>query len=123
VSTVDNSELEDRWSHLVKRLPGRLEDLSGPGGGSVQVPLHLAWSGLTTFDLHDDQLILGLYRIVITNGLREDLSTLLNADLLIRQWPRLRVALGRQVRVCWEQHFPELRPVPPWHPASTAATA
>ncbi|MET9041730.1 hypothetical protein ABZX34_02310 [Streptomyces sp. NPDC004362] len=98
-----------RWSHLADRLPCRLEDLSGPGDGSVQLPLNLAWSGLTSFDLCDERLLFGLYRIVITNGLRDDLIAYLNADLLIRHWPKLRVALGKQVRICWELRFPQLR--------------
>ncbi|MGW1564295.1 hypothetical protein ACWCQ1_48830 [Streptomyces sp. NPDC002144] len=25
-----------------------------------------------------------------------------------RHWPRLRIALGKPVRTCWEQRFPEL---------------
>ncbi|MGW9031620.1 hypothetical protein ACWGQ5_47960 [Streptomyces sp. NPDC055722] len=52
--------------------------------------------------------MLGLYRIVLTNGLREDLIAYLNGALLVRHWPRLRIALGRQVRTCWEQRFPQL---------------
>lgn len=98
----------DRWSHLVKRLPGSLDDLAGPDAGSVELPLHLAWSGLSCFSLDDEQLLLGLYRIVLTNGLREDITAYLNADLLMQHWPRLRIALGKPVRTCWEQRFPQL---------------
>jgi hypothetical protein len=33
------------------RLPHKLDDLTGPAHGSVQLPLHIAWSGMTAFDL------------------------------------------------------------------------
>jgi hypothetical protein len=26
----------------------------------------------------------------------------------MRHWPRLRIALGKPVRMCWEQRFPQL---------------
>ncbi|MET8956064.1 hypothetical protein ACWEO4_42630 [Streptomyces sp. NPDC004393] len=106
--TAHGSATSTRWAHLAERLPASLEELSGPDSGSVELPLHLAWSGLTRFDLDDEQLLVGLYRIVLTNGLREDLTRYLNADLLLRHWPRLRIALGRPVRTCWEQRFPQL---------------
>jgi hypothetical protein len=32
-------------------LPAALGDLSGPTRGTVQLPLHVAWSGQTVFDL------------------------------------------------------------------------
>jgi hypothetical protein len=33
------------------RLPRALDDLAGPEHGTVQLPLHIAWSGLTAFDV------------------------------------------------------------------------
>ncbi|MFE7777697.1 hypothetical protein ACFU5O_28115 [Streptomyces sp. NPDC057445] len=103
-----DSAAEPRWAHVAERLPGSIDELCGPRSGSVQLPLHLAWSGLTRFDLDDEQLLLGLYRIVLTNGLHEDLVAYLNADLLLQHWPRLRIALGKSVRTCWEARFPQL---------------
>lgn len=105
--TVDHAAAS-RWAHVAERLPEHLEDLSGPSTGAVELPLHLAWSGLRRFEVSDEKLLLGLYRIVLTNGLRDDLIGYLNADLLVRNWPRLRIALGKPVRTCWEQRFPEL---------------
>ncbi|MBO4258398.1 hypothetical protein GRC12_31685 [Streptomyces griseorubiginosus] len=93
---------------MAERLPTHLDELSGPTSGTVELPLHLAWSGLRHFEVSDDKLLLGLYRIVLTNGLREDLTRYLNAELLVRHWPRLRIAVGKPVRTCWEQQFPEL---------------
>ncbi|MFF4805547.1 hypothetical protein ACFY1U_45405 [Streptomyces sp. NPDC001351] len=105
--TIDHAAAA-RWAHVAERLPAHLAELSGPTSGTVELPLHLAWSGLRHFDISDEKLLLGLYRIVLTNGLREDLTGYLNADLLVRHWPRLRIALGKPVRTCWEQRFPEL---------------
>lgn len=97
-----------RWAHVGERLPAHLEELSGPATGAVELPLYLAWSGLRRFEVSDEKLLLGLYRIVLMNGLRDDLIGYLNAELLVKHWPRLRIALGKPVRLCWEQHFPEL---------------
>jgi hypothetical protein len=36
------------------RLPHSLDDLAGPDHGTVQLPLHVAWSGQTAFDLDWD---------------------------------------------------------------------
>ncbi|MFI1036002.1 hypothetical protein [Streptomyces sp. NPDC020951] len=105
--TVDHAAAS-RWAHVAERLPSYLEELSGPATGAVELPLHLAWSGLRRFEVGDEKLLLGLYRIVLTNGLHDDLIGYLNADLLVRHWPRLRIALGKPVRTCWEQRFPEL---------------
>ncbi|MFD8501230.1 hypothetical protein ACFV2L_00540 [Streptomyces sp. NPDC059687] len=108
--TTHHAAPDPRWSHLTERLPSRLEDLTGPDSGNIQLPLRLAWSGLTSFDLSDERLLLGLYRIVITNGMRRDLTTYLNANLLIRHWPTLRIALGKPIRMPWELRFPQLMP-------------
>ena len=97
-----------RWAHVAERLPAHLDELTGPSTGTVELPLHLAWSGLRHFEISDEQLLLGLYRIVLTNGLHEDLTRYLNVELLVRHWPRLRTAVGKPVRTCWEQRFPEL---------------
>ncbi|WP_128380459.1 hypothetical protein [Streptomyces cavernae] len=97
-----------RWAHVAERLPAHLEELSGPETGTVELPLHLAWSGLRRFEVSDEKLLVGLYRIVLTSGLRDDLTGYLNAELLVWHWPRLRIAVGKLVRTCWERRFPEL---------------
>jgi hypothetical protein len=50
-----------------------------------------------------------LYRIVLAEGQRTDIRRYLNRDLLLRQWPVLRTAIGRHVSKAWETAFPELR--------------
>jgi hypothetical protein len=93
----------------VERLPATLDELDGPERGRVELPLHLAWSGLRVFDVDDVKLLLGLYRIVLNNGSRDDFVRYLNRECLVLHWPILRKMLGRGVRGTWEEAFPELR--------------
>jgi hypothetical protein len=90
------------------RLPATLDELTGPGSGTVQLPGHIAWSGLTTFDVDRTSLCASLYQVVLTEGLREDLAAYLNRELLIRHWPMLRTVVGRVIRDVWEAAFPQL---------------
>jgi hypothetical protein len=50
-----------------------------------------------------------LYRTVLAEGQRDDLSGLLNRDLLLSRWPILRNLISRNIRDVWESAFPELR--------------
>lgn len=106
----ESSRTPPRWGYGAERLPATLDELDGPKVGQVESPLHLAWSGLLVFDVGDLKLLLGLYRIVLNNGLRDDFSKYLDGELLVRHWPILRQMLGRGVRGTWEERFPELRP-------------
>lgn len=99
-----------RWGPASDQLPSSLIELTGPTSGTVDLPLHLAWSGLRTFDLDDEKLLLGMYRIVLTTGLRDDYVQFLDSSLLTSHWPRLRKMVGRSVRTAWEDAFPQLRP-------------
>ena len=97
--------LEERYR---SRLPETLDDLAGPSHGTVQLPLHVAWSGQTAFNLDLPKACMHLYRIVLAEGQRGDVATYLNRDLLLRQWPILRNLVSRTVRKVWEAGFPEL---------------
>ncbi|MFD6287524.1 hypothetical protein [Streptomyces sp. NPDC060205] len=101
-----------RWAPAADQLPRDFAELAGPVHGAVTFPLHLAWSGLRTFDLSDEKLLLGMYRIVLRNGHREDYAHYLNAAVLDSRWPVLRKMLGRGVRGVWEERFPRLRSAP-----------
>jgi hypothetical protein len=90
------------------RLPRSLDDLLGPDSGTVQLPLHIAWSGLAAFDIERPPLCLSMYHIVLTEGLRDDLVALLNPRLLVSHWPTLRRVIGHAIRDVWESAFPEL---------------
>jgi hypothetical protein len=97
--------LEERYR---SRLPETLDELAGPGHGTVQLPAHIAWSGLTAFDVDRPPLCASMYQVVLTEGLREDLAAYLNRGLLVRHWPMLRTVVGRIIRDVWEAAFPEL---------------
>jgi hypothetical protein len=90
------------------RLPESLGELVGPGHGTVQLPTHIAWSGLTAFDVDRPALCVSMYQVVLTEGLREDLAACLNRGLLVGHWPVLRAVVGRVIRDLWEAAFPEL---------------
>ena len=42
--------LPSRWAGVGAKLPAALENLTGPGGGVVELPVDLAWSGDRSFD-------------------------------------------------------------------------
>ncbi|XHL92506.1 hypothetical protein PW683_36310 [Streptomyces niveus] len=98
------------------RLPDALEDLTGPEHGRVELPLHIVWSGLRIYDLDRPRQRMGLYRMVLAEGQRADITHFLNRSLLVAQWPLMRTMISRHVREAWETAFPELE-----HQASAAA--
>ncbi|MEU6816094.1 hypothetical protein [Streptomyces sp. NPDC046860] len=91
-----------------RRLPESLDELHGPAQGVVDLPLHIAWSGMTSYDLGKPRQRMGLYRTVLHEGLHDDLPHYLNQDLLLQLWPDLRTLVGRTVRAVWEDAFPQL---------------
>ncbi|MFF3326946.1 hypothetical protein [Streptomyces sp. NPDC002889] len=90
------------------RLPASLDDLSGPVHGQVELPLHVAWSGLRTYDLDRPRQRMSLYRTVLAEGQHEDLVAVLDRTLLLAQWPVLRTLVSRHIRHVWEDAFPVL---------------
>ncbi|MFD9636904.1 hypothetical protein [Streptomyces violascens] len=95
-------------ARYTRRLPARLEDLHGPAHGSVDLPLHVVWSGRRSFDVDAPRPRMGLYRTVLAEGQKQDVVDFLNRELLIAQWPVLRILISRTVRDVWEDAFPEL---------------
>ena len=100
---------QQTWVDYARRLPSSLADLSGPAGGIIELPLHVAWSGRRTYDVADERQRLLLYALLLAEAQREDLERLLNRESLVGMWPRLRRLLGPQARRAWEQ---ELIPAP-----------
>jgi hypothetical protein len=98
------------------RLPENLEELAGPKHGLVELPLHVAWSGLRAYDVDRPRQRMSLYRTVLAEGQREDIIAFLNSDFLCEQWPLMRTMISRHVRDAWEAAFPALE-----RQASTAA--
>ena len=97
-----------RRAKFARRLPAALSELAGPQHGPVRLPLHLAWSGLTTFDLDQPRLWMSCYRVVLAEGQHDDLVRYLDRDLLVGLWPTLRTLVSRDVREVWESAFGEL---------------
>ncbi|MFI6357062.1 hypothetical protein ACIBJF_31415 [Streptomyces sp. NPDC050743] len=108
LSGVDAEDLALYREKFRRRLPESLDELHGPPHGLVELPLHMAWSGMTSYDLGKPRQRMGLYRTVLHEGLRDDLPRYLNRDLLLHLWPVLRTLVGRTVRTVWEDAFPQL---------------
>ncbi|MDQ1025163.1 hypothetical protein QF035_002745 [Streptomyces umbrinus] len=108
LSGADAEDLALYREKFRRRLPESLDKLHGPTHGVVELPLHLAWSGMTSYDLGAPRQRMGLYRTVLHEGLHDDLPRYLNQDLLLELWPVLRTLVGRTVRTVWEDTFPEL---------------
>ncbi|MFD7441214.1 hypothetical protein [Streptomyces sp. NPDC059909] len=108
LSGADAADLALYREKFRRRLPESLDELRGPTHGIVELPLHLAWSGMTSYDLGKPRQRMGLYRTVLHEGLHDDLPRYLNQDLLLQQWPVLRTLVGRTVRTVWEDAFPQL---------------
>ncbi|MBC9731349.1 hypothetical protein [Streptomyces sp. TRM68367] len=108
VSGADAEDLALYREKFRRRLPMSLDELHGPTHGVVDLPLHMAWSGMTSYDLGKPRQRMGLYRTVLHEGLHDDLPRYLNRDLLLQLWPVLRTLVGRTVRAVWEDAFPQL---------------
>ncbi|MFG3678959.1 hypothetical protein ACGF5H_02485 [Micromonospora chalcea] len=94
----------DRKPYLVAET---LAQLQGPTDGTVTLPRHLDWSGHAEYDLNRPARLASMYKVVLTEAsTAEDLNAWLDANLLQRLWPTLR--LPRQLRQRWEEAFPEL---------------
>ncbi|MGO4750087.1 transcriptional regulator, partial [Streptomyces sp. 2MCAF27] len=68
-STPSASEV--RRAKFTRRLPAELSELAGPAHGIVGLPLHMAWSGLTHFDLDQPRLRMSFYRIALAEGMHD----------------------------------------------------
>ncbi|MEF9907194.1 hypothetical protein [Streptomyces sp. P9-A2] len=108
LSGADVEDLALYREKFRRRLPESLDELRGPTQGVVELPLHMAWSGMTSYDLGKPRQRMGLYRAVLHEGLHDDLPRYLNQDLLLQLWPVLRTLIGRTVRTVWEDAFPQL---------------
>ncbi len=88
-------------------VPDALGELTGPASGVVELPTHLAWSGLRVYDLGDERQLGLLYETVIRESMDiADVDRYLNEAVLGRVWRRLW--LPARVRRAWEQRFPSL---------------
>ena len=94
--------------HRPYAVPDRLEELTGPTGGLVSLPIHLDWSGTRRpYDLRDAAERNIMYERVLREAAgSQDLHRYLNAEVLLKVWQDLY--LPPQVRAAWERRFPQL---------------
>jgi len=89
-----------------------LADLTGPTGGTVELPIWLFWFPDRTFDLDDPATLRWMYQTVLREASRpEDLTAFLNGETLVALWPELFLPKG--VRQAWEDRHPVLRAAAP----------
>jgi hypothetical protein len=85
-----------------------LADLAGPTAGVVNLPVRLAWTPPTRFDLGDPDDLAWLYEIVLREAIHVDeLRQYVHGPTLMAMWPALN--LPRGVRRAWEAQHPRLR--------------
>src|ERR1017187_2822351 len=89
----------------------RLELLSGPSTGEVELPVWLFWSGPDrSFDLGNADERAWLYETVLREaGRPDDLILHLNEGVVASVWPEIRLRLPEGVRLAWEDKPPQLR--------------
>ncbi|WP_320065942.1 hypothetical protein [Micromonospora sp. RTGN7] len=105
---TSTAPLPSRLVGAADRIPATLGLLTGPDRGRVSLPVRLAWSGPTDFDVSDPRERLTLYCLLLDCGQREDLLRYVNAGLLRRDWPRIRRLTARRLIALWERCLPDL---------------
>src|ERR1700761_1579367 len=75
-----------------------LAELHGPGGGLIDPPRYLWWSGSPTVNLDEHGQAAVFYESVLDTGSAADLAKWLNAGLLAELWPSLGMHRDRQAR-------------------------
>ncbi|WP_422734283.1 hypothetical protein ACN26Y_03220 [Micromonospora sp. WMMD558] len=105
---MSSTALPSRLIGAADRIPASLDMMAGPDHGRVALPVRLAWSGLTEFDVTDPRERLTLYCLLIDCGQRDDVVRYVNPVLLRRDWPRIRRLTARRLTALWERRLPDL---------------
>ncbi|TDC36017.1 hypothetical protein E1211_14730 [Micromonospora sp. 15K316] len=105
---MTSTALPSRLIGAADRIPASLAELSGPEHGRVELPVRLAWSGPTDFDVSDPRERLTLYCLLLDCGQYGDIIRYVNPDLLRRDWPRVRRLTARRLISLWERRLPDL---------------
>lgn len=91
-------------------MPARLDDLSGPAGGVIELPHSVLWApGGSCVDLDVPGGTMMAYQAVIGEGTVADQIRVLHRGRLMQVWVELM--LPRRARALWEAQFPELRTI------------
>ncbi|GAA2503510.1 hypothetical protein [Winogradskya humida] len=99
-----------RTGDVAARIPA-WNEFAGPQTGFVELPNRLYWSGAPAFDVENPPRRLTLYTTLIGDGQRADLARRINRDLLIADWPKIRMLTARVLIQTWESLLPELATV------------
>ena len=99
--------LPSRFDAAADHIP-RWDQLRGPTSGVVVLPNRLCWSGPPDFDVTDPAERLTLYTLLMSCGLRDDVATYVNGELLRRDWPNVKRLTTRELTSVWEQQLPQL---------------
>jgi hypothetical protein len=105
---VSAQELPSRYADAEARIPASLDDLRGPDRGVVHLPNRLSWSGPADFDVTDARQRLTLYTLLLDCGQRDDVCTLMHANLLAGDWASIRRLTSRELVGIWERRLPQL---------------
>jgi hypothetical protein len=88
-------------------VPDSLDQLAGPRSGIVELTVSIVWGPQRIFDLDNADDRLYLYQAVLSEASTLDqLTQLVNKDLLIELWPHLH--LPRYCVRRWHVAFPQL---------------
>jgi hypothetical protein len=99
----------------------RLDDLTGPTTGVVELPHRMDWSGNSTYNLDSPARLATMYKTVLAEAsTTDDLNTWLNKARLLELWPDLW--LPPKIRKLWTERFPELAATPTPERQGTAST-
>jgi len=86
--------------------PSSLSALTGPSEGTLTLPVTVHWGPDATVDLSTADGVEKAYESLVREGTSQQQEALLNADILHRVWPQLR--LPKRCRHLWESRLPEL---------------
>ncbi|WP_139142846.1 transcriptional regulator [Humibacillus sp. DSM 29435] len=86
--------------------PSSIEALAGPCGGVLVLPITVHWGPEPTADLSTPDGVEKAYESLVREGTTQQQEELLDAELLRRVWPGLR--LPQRCRDLWESRFPDL---------------
>ena len=87
-------------------MPDSLVNLCGPASGTMVLPHTIHWGPEQLVDLDTPDGRSKAYRAIVREGTAAQQIELINAELLIEQWPFLRLPV--RCRALWEERFSEL---------------
>jgi hypothetical protein len=95
---IDESGRRHGWRRPVA-VPDDIDD-APKASGTVELPLHVYWSGKPRqWDLDNARQRARLYEVVLAEGTEDDVRWFIDVDVLIGLWPGLY--LPQHVRVAW----------------------